>query len=121
MPNDGEMEKYVATWWVSFSLALFLLLPLDLLTTLFVVAEHGIVAEANPVMRFLLEHGLVAVTVANLLAGAVVVYLFHLAVDRFRRSSSSQRRVLVPIVTSWLLVLNLAGIVLIANNLSVWI
>lgn len=121
MTTDSKLETYVAAWWAMFAVALFLLLPLDLLTTLFAVAEYGIVAEANPIMRWLLGHGLIVVTAANLLAAAAVVYLFHVAVGRFRESSTSDRRVLVPVVTAWIIVLNVAGVVVIANNLSIWV
>lgn len=121
MTTRGDLEVYIAAWWGLFAVALFMLLPLDLLTTLFAVAEYGVAVEANPIMRWLLGHGLVAVTVANLVAAGAVIYLFHIAVGKFRETSSSGRRVLVPVVSAWIIVLNVAGITIVLNNLAVWL
>lgn len=115
------MDEYITAWWVLFAAALFMLLPLDLLTTLVVVWEYGVIVEANPIMRRLLDQGLFAVTVANLLAAVLVVVMFQTVIGQFRQASSSDRRLLVPVVTTWVVLLNLAGVVVVANNLSVWL
>jgi len=111
--EDGDVDQ----WWFWFAVALFLLLPLDLLTTLFAVAKHGIAVEANPIVRWLLQQGLVAVTVAHLLVVGLVVSLFHGAVERIRRVPPSDRRVLVHGVNLWIGILIVSGVVLVLNNL----
>ena len=112
----AEVDDVATEWWVRYAVALFLLLPADLFTTLLAVGRHGTAVEANPVMRWLLEHGLVAVTVANLVAVGFAVWLFAAAVDRVRQVPSSRRGVFVRLVDCWLGLLIAAGVVLVANN-----
>lgn len=118
MSEHVELDRYVDTWWLWFASALFLLLPLDLLTTIVAVSQHGTAVEANPITRLLLERGLVSLTVVNLFVAGLAVYLFYHAIERFRQSSAASRRLSIPVVTAWLAVLNVAGVVLVVNNLS---
>lgn len=117
MGKTVEPDEYVETWWVWFTVALFLLLPLDLLTTLFAVAEYGVAAEANPIMEFLLRQGLLAVVGVHLVVIALVVSFFHVVVARFRVSNRHSRRLLAPIITVWILILNIAGCLIVTNNI----
>lgn len=117
MVEPGEIDSHVETWWLWFTVALVLLLPLDLLTTLLAVAKYGVAAESNPVMRWLLGHGLVAVTAANLVVVGLVVSLFHLALQMIRLSTLPNRRRFVPVVTAWIGFLNISGILLVTNNI----
>lgn len=113
------MDRYVPRWWALFAVALFLLVPLDLLTTLIAVGKYGTVVEANPLMRWLLEQGLLAVTVVNLVVVLLVVGLFHVAIDRIRQAPQSSHRRLTHVVNLWVGVLLAAGTVLIVNNVLV--
>lgn len=115
--EPASWDAQVRRWWTRFAIALFLLIPLDLLTTLAAVSQHGLAVEANPIMQWLLRRGLVAVTLANLAAVCVAVALFHAAVERFRRTPPAHRRRVVRAVNAWLGVLLLAGCALVANNL----
>lgn len=112
-----ELNGRVDQWWAWFAVALFLLIPLDLFTTLLAVGRHGTAVEANPVMRWLLEQGLFAGTAANLLVAGVAVFLFHIAVDRVRRISPLYRFVFVRLVDVWIGLLIAAGLILVTNNL----
>lgn len=115
---DG-LDGYVQRWWCLFAVALFLLVPLDLLTTLLAVTKYGTVVEANPVMRWLLNQGLIAVTIVNLAVVALVVALFHAAVTRLRATPPAYHRTVTLVVNVWVGVLLVAGAVLVANNLLV--
>lgn len=114
-----ELNGRVDQWWFWFAVALFLLLPLDLFTTLLAVGTYGIGVEANPIMRWLLQQGLVAVTIANLVVVGFVVYLFHVAIDRIQRVPPAYRSMVDPAISAWIGFLILAGLVLVANNLLV--
>lgn len=114
-----EADDRVGRWWFWFAVALFLLLPLDLFTTLLAVGTYGIGVEANPIMRWLLQQGLVAVTIANLVVVGFVVYLFHVAIDRIQRVPPAYRSMVDPAISAWIGFLILAGLVLVANNLLV--
>lgn len=117
MTRTVAPDEHVDTWWVWFTVALFLLLPLDLLTTLFAVAEYGVAAEANPAMELLLRQGFLAVVGVHLVVIALVVYLFHIVVARFRLSDRESRRLLSPIITAWIIMLNVAGVIVVTNNI----
>lgn len=116
-----EIRNQVArrrAWWGAFAVALFLLVPVDLLTTLASVAVYGPGVEANPLMRALLEHGLVAVTVANLVVVAAAVYAFDLAVDGILGAPPERRRRLAAGLELWLAALLVGAVALVANNLA---
>lgn len=106
-------------WWAGFATALFLLVPLDLFTTLLSVARYGTGVEANPVVRFLLHQGLVELTLANLVVVCVAVYLFDLAVEAIRRAPATDGRLLERGVDAWVGSMLVGGVVLVANNVAV--
>lgn len=116
--TDG-LDANVQRWWYLFAVALFLLVPLDLFTTLLAVTKYGTVVEANPLMRWLLQQGLFAVIVANLAVVGIVVGLFHVAVHRLRQAPPAQHRSVALAVNVWVGILLVAGTVLVANNLAV--
>jgi hypothetical protein len=111
------MNDRADRWWFWFGVALFLLIPLDLFTTLLAVGKYGTVVEANPVMRWLLDQGLLAGTVANLVAVGVTVWLFHVTIERVRRVSPSDRFLWVRLVDVWIGLLIVVGLVVVGNNL----
>jgi hypothetical protein len=113
------MADRTVTWWKWFTVALFLLIPVDLLTTLVAVARHGAVVEANPLTRWLLQYGIPAVTVANLVAVALAVTLFDVAVGAILRAPAPYRDRLASGVDAWLAVVFVSGVVVTANNLLV--
>lgn len=116
-----EMDDQVDRWWFWFAIALFLLIPLDLFTTLLAVERYGTGIEANPLMRWLLQQGLFAVTVVNLAVVGFAVYLFQAAIGRIQRVPPRYRPLVAHAVTAWIGFLILAGVVLITNNLLVLI
>ena len=111
-----EMDRYVEQWWLWFAVALFLLIPLDLLTTLIAVSKYGIGVEANPIMQWLLHRGLFAVTLVHLVVVGLVVSMFHVAIQRFQRAPPSYRRILCYVVTLWIGILIASGLLVVTNN-----
>lgn len=114
-----EIDGRIKTWWIWLTVALLLLLPIDLLMTLAAVSQHGLAVEANPLVRWLLSLGLLEVTVANIAVGSAAVYMFHAAVGGLRRAPASRHRALVYGVDAWVALMLVAGIVLTVNNLLV--
>lgn len=110
------IDAYVERWWWLFGLALFMLVPLDLLTTLLAVTKYGVVVEANPLMRWLLAQGLFVAMAVNLAVVALVVALFQAAIDRLRRTPPAYHRALVHAVNGYVAVLLVAGTVVVGNN-----
>lgn len=113
------MSRHVNRWWGWFAVALILLIPLDLFTTLLAVGAYGIMVEANPIMRWLLQQGLVVVTLANLGVIGLAVVLFDAAIDHIQRVPPSYQPMITHAVNVWIGALILAGVVLVANNLFV--
>ena len=116
--TDG-LDANVQRWWYLFAVALFLLVPLDLFTTLLAVTKYGTVVEANPLMRWLLQQGMFAVIVVHLAVVGIVVWLFHAAVHRLRQAPPGQHRTVSLAVNVWVGLLLISGILLVANNLAV--
>lgn len=105
-------------WWVGFTVALFLLVPVDMVTTLLSVAEHGVAVEANPVVRYLLRQGLLELTVVNLLVVCVAIPAFHVAVETIENVTGDGGAALERGVEAWLGVLLVGGVLLVANNVA---
>lgn len=115
---DG-LEGRIEQWWHRFAVALFLLIPLDLLTTLLAVEKYGLGVEANPVMRGLLDQGLVVVLAVNLAVVLLAVALFHVAVVSLRQTPPAYHRAVATFVNAWVGVLIAIGALLVANNVVV--
>lgn len=113
------MDERVKRWWIGFAAALFLLVPVDLLTTLAVVDEHGIAVEVNPIMRWLLAQGALLLVLAHLAVVVAAVWSFHVAVGAIQRTSVSSRPSFAYGVDIWLTLILAAGAVIVANNLLV--
>lgn len=120
MEEDGAgIESHVGEWWFSFGVALFLLVPFDLFTTLVAVGQHGMVVEANPIMRWLLRQGLFAVVTVHIVVAGIAAVMFHVALDRIRDAPRPYHRPLTRVVNVWVGVLLVGGALLVANNLLV--
>lgn len=115
--DAGRIEGHVGRWWLSFGVALFLLVPFDLFTTLLVVGKYGTMVEANPIMRWPLQQGLFAVATVNVVITGVTVVMFHVAIGHIRRAPPSYHRPLTKVVNIWVGTLLVGGVVLVANNL----
>ena len=113
------MNRRIRHWWSGFAVALFLLLPADLLTTLLTVATYGTAVEANPVMRWLLRQGLLELTLVHLAVLAVSVCSFHVVTEAVRDAPDAYRAPLVCGVDAWLTLAVAVGVALVANNLVV--
>jgi len=111
------IERRVRRWWIGFTVALFLLLPLDLLTTFLSVSKHGLGVEANPVMSSLLSHGMLVLTVAHLAVIVAVVVGFDRAISAIRRAPTGTRGQLATGVDAWVAFIVAAGVALVVNNL----
>lgn len=112
-------ETRIQEYWEWFAVALFLLITVDLLTTFGATVTHGIEAESNPVMRWLLLQGPLVIAAANLLVLVVVVYCFSSVVTAVERSPEPYDRYLRRAVEVWLGLLLSMGLFVFANNLSV--
>lgn len=105
--------------WRWFAVALFVLVTLDMLTTMYAAVAVGVAAEANPLIRWTLEHGLLAFTAVNLVAAALTAAGFAGLVRLINSSQPPYDRYLEIVVRLWLGVLLVGGLIVFANNVSV--
>lgn len=112
-----DPDRIVEYWsWVAW--ALFLLVTVDMLTTLFAASVLGTGAEANPLMRWALERGLLVFLGVNLAAVGFVVTFFYGLVRMLERTPERYQGGFALVVEVWLGLLIFAGLVVFANNLS---
>lgn len=113
------VERRHQRYWRWFARALFLLLTLDILTTLVAKAIYGTGAEINPLMAWLIELGPVVLIVVHLLALFGVTVAFSQVIKVIESVSSPADIVLEVLLEIWLGLLLTAGFVIVVNNLFV--
>lgn len=114
-PPDAER---IREYWNWLAVALFLLVTLDMLTTVVAAAELGPGAEANPLVRWALERGISTLVVLNLIAVAVTVGLFWALIQMLHQTSRRYRRAFSLLIEVWLGLLLVAGLFVLMNNLA---
>lgn len=115
----GVSETRIEEYWDWISWALFLLLTVDLLTTLFAVRVVGPGAEANPVMRWLLSQGGIVLAGVNIAAAVVVVGLFNGLMHLLRATPVGLQTPFARLIELWLGLMLAVGLAVFANNLVV--
>ena len=111
----GVIEEY----WSWTASALYLLLTLDLLTTIYAAGLYGHAAEANPLVRQALDAGVPNLVVLNLLALLVVAALVYGYMELLTTVRGVQAWVMARSFELWVGGLVAAGLFVFANNLSV--
>ncbi|GAA0221180.1 hypothetical protein [Halobaculum roseum] len=118
-PGGVAIAERVEEYWGWAAAALFLLVTVDLLTTMYAAAVVGAEAEANPLMRWALGQSLPVLVVVNLGATVLAVVVFRGLMETYRVTPASVRPYYGLLIEAWLGLLVAAGLALFANNLSV--
>lgn len=100
-------------------MALFVLITVDMITTIYAAWYVGPASEANPLMRWALGQGMITVTLVNLLATVVAVGGFYLLMQALQATESPYDRYVALGVEAWLGVIISGGLFIFANNLYV--
>ena len=124
MPREVEGDwrvdaASVREYWSWTGGALYLLLPVDLLTTLYAAALYGPAAEANPYVRHALDHGVPRLVAMNLAVLAVAVALVAAYMRVLSRTRGVEAWVMARSFELWAGGLIAVGLFVFANNLSV--
>ena len=123
-PADGgtepgaESAAFLEEYWDWVAVALFLLVTVDMLTTMFAAAALGPAAEANPLMRWALGRGPATLVAMNVAAVVLAVGFFYALREMLGRTPGRYRRPFSLLVEVWLGSLVFAGLGVLANNLS---
>ena len=115
----NALETRIMEYWDWISVALFLLVTVDLLTTIYAASMVGPTAEANPLTRWLLGQGPVVLALANVAVVVVVVFLFNALMELLRVTPDRLQAPFMRGIELWLGVLLAAGLGIFANNLVV--
>lgn len=119
MTDHDAVQQRVAEYWEWVAIALFLLLSVDLLTSLYAVAVVGIDAEANPVMAYLLQQPLEVLLAVHLGVTVLAVGFFYGLMRTYVATPVAYRRSYGYLIELWLGLLLAVGLSVFANNLSV--
>lgn len=115
VPTQDRRREY----WSWVGGALYILLTLDLVTTLYAAELHGPGAEANPVVRWALQQGTVVLLVLNLGALVLLALLFYGMIELTVRASERHRPVVALAFEVWIALVIAGGLVVFANNLVI--
>mgnify|MGYP006282007393 CR=1 FL=1 len=114
-PGSAPLKEY----WDWFAVALFILITVDMITTIYAAWYVGPAAEANPLMRWALRQGILTVTLVNLAATVIAVGGFYLLMSFVETATQPYDRYLAYSVEVWLGLVIAAGLFVFANNLVV--
>lgn len=115
VPRADRRDEY----WSWAAVALYLLLTVDLLTTIFAAATVGPEAEINPLVQWAWASGLEVLIVVNLLALVVLAILFYGLIYLTRNAPDPYAGMISLSFEIWVGLLIAAGLLIFANNLSV--
>lgn len=119
MTDHTPVQRRVTEYWEWIAVALFLLLSVDLLTSLYAAAVVGVEAEVNPVMAYLLDEPLAVLLAVHLGVLVLSVTLFYGLMRTYVATPAWLRRPYGYLIELWLGLLLAVGLWVFANNLSV--
>lgn len=119
MRQHCSFEERARQYWVYFAVGLFLVVVLDLFTTIVATAQYGVAVESNPLMRWLLLQGPAVVAAAHIVVVLVVVSLFSRVIQAARGASTSTARRLETAIRLLLGAMITVGVVVVTNNVVV--
>ncbi|KAB7513914.1 hypothetical protein DM867_08975 [Halosegnis rubeus] len=117
--EPDQLEEWTDDYWSWVAVVLFLLIPVDLLTTAGAATIYGTQAETNPLMRWLLTRRLATIVAVHLAVLVAVVVSFRVMVFLLETTDERHQRAFAYGIEAFVGLLLLAGLVVFANNLSV--
>jgi len=119
MSEQEFLDHRLKEYWDWVAVALFLLVTLDLLTSLYAASVVGLEHESNPLMAWLLAQSLPIIVGLHLVAVVLAAVFFHGIIELIRQTSPVYRAVMMRGLEIYLGLLIAVGLFLFANNLSV--
>lgn len=110
-----ESEEY----WSWVSIALYLLIPLDLLTTIYAAKLYGIIHESNIIMRFLLDKNPIFLTTIHILLLIMVAFFFYFIELLYEKTNGKEELFFEKIIEVYLGLLIAFGLFIFSNNLTI--
>lgn len=116
--TGGEEKTPTDEYWDWVAVGLFLMVTVDLLTSLYAAETVGVAHESNPVMRYLLSQSVAVVVLAHLAAVVLVSYFFYALFEVLKRRSGYGRWSSI-VLELYIGLFVVAGLFVFANNLAV--
>lgn len=118
MAGEPVPAERIQEYWSWIAVALFLLVTVDMLTTIVAASVLGTDAEANPLVRWALEQGIGTLVVLNLVAVVLAVGLFYALLELLQRMPDRYQPGFALLIEVFIGLLLFAGLGVLANNLS---
>lgn len=118
---DSEYQTPISKheYWMWVCVTLYILLAVDLLTTIYASSIHGAGAEANPYIRWALQEGVHMVVGINIAALISSALLFKLYFKLLSSTVGIEAWLLTKMFELWIGFLLTAGLFVFVNNMSV--
>ena len=117
---QGErLDERIPEYWSWFAVSLFLLVTVDMITTVFAARVYGVATELNPLVQWALERGAVTLAVMNLLAVVLVAVFFYALIELLHATQPKYRRPFAYLIEVFIGLLLFVGLAVFANNLAV--
>jgi len=118
-PDQQAVENRLDEYWGWVAVALFLLVTLDLLTSLYAAHVVGLEHESNPLMAWLLGQSLAAIVAVHIAAVVLAALFFYAIIELIRRTAPTLQWMMMRSLEVYLGLLISAGLFVVANNISV--
>ncbi|WP_280536318.1 hypothetical protein [Halopenitus sp. POP-27] len=119
MADPSPSASWHREFWGWTGAALFLLITVDLLTSMYAVAVVGVEHESNPVMAWLLTRPVSVLAGVHLAAAGLLIVLFYGLAQLVRETPAPYRGPFKRLIEGFLGLLLAAGLFVFANNLAV--
>jgi hypothetical protein len=106
-------------YWDWLAVVLFVLITVDMVTTVYAVHVVGPIGGSTPFVRWSLLSGTPVSAAVTLVALVIAVVLFDHVVELLRRTPEPYERYFAAAIETWLGGLLAAGLIVFANNLTV--
>lgn len=113
------LETTVEEYWDWFAVAMYILIPVDMITTIYAAWSVGLDAEANPLIRWALNEGTSTLVAMNLVATVIAGVTFYVLMQVFDGTETRSNRLWAFGIQLWLGLLIAIGLYVFANNLVV--
>lgn len=114
-PHSARHTEY--WWW--FVGAIVLLIPLDLVTTMFAIAQYGFEGETNPFMRLLLQSEWHIVLTVNLGLAFLTIGFFYGIMEMGKMTPDHLKSKYYLIFEVWMGSIISIGLAVLVNNIAV--
>lgn len=117
--GETDIDHRLDEYWDWVAVALFLLVTVDMLTTLYAASAVGLEHESNPLMAWLFGQSIVLIVVIHVSAAAIASVFFYGLIELIRQTPPVQQWMMMRSLEVYLGLLIATGLFVFANNLSV--